>query len=207
MKLAAKIMTAAQIIGKIEKNGVNQHFKFKYQAWDDVVPAVRDACATVGIAILPSMRLIASENGHTLVSVSVTVSDAESDETFTVESCGEAKGNDDKGLQKAYTSAYKYLLLKLFLIPVYGDDDPDGSAPSATPASDVKRPPSGKNELDDAVAHLIAITGVTKAELRDLIGNRSVIEVYRASQKAKAKTLDNVKTVLGAMDAGVAHVA
>ena len=199
MKLAAKIMTAAQIIGKIEKNGVNQHFKFKYQAWDDVVPAVRDACATVGIALVPSMRLIASENGHSLVSVSVTVCDAESDETYVVESCGEAKGNDDKGLQKAYTSAYKYLLLKLFLIPVHGDDDPDGTTPAPKSASEPKRPPSGNQAMTAAVNRLCDITGMDKPGLKQLLGGLSVIEVDKAC--AEAKELGDVVAVIDRMKA------
>ena len=201
MKLAAKIMQAAQLIGKVAKNGENTHFKFKYQAWDDVVPAVRDACATAGIALLPSMYLIRAENGHTLVQVTVTVADAEGDETYSVDTCGEAKGNDDKGIQKAYTSAYKYLLLKLFLIPVHGDDDPDGPAPSATPASQPRRAPTGNAAMNEAVAHLLTVTGLDKPALKALIGTASVMETHAKAVETGAKSLDDVVALLDSLKA------
>ncbi len=36
MRLAQKVLKVSQAIGCVEKNGLNAHFKFKYQAWDDV---------------------------------------------------------------------------------------------------------------------------------------------------------------------------
>ena len=201
MKLAAKIMQAAQLIGKVPKLGENTHFKFKYQAWDDVVPAVRDACATAGIALLPSMYLIRSEGGHTFVQVTVTVADAEGDETYSLDTCGEAKGNDDKSVQKAYTSAYKYLLLKLFLIPVSGDDDPDGVPPSATPASQAKRPPSGAAAMDEAVNHLLTVTGLDKKGLKNLMNGASVMETFSRAKESGAKSLEDVIAILDALKA------
>lgn len=135
--LAAKLLKASKIIGKIEKaksptGGVN----FAYQGWDAIMPAVRNACIEVGIAVLPSFNLISVEhverNGKTwhyvYGSLSLTVADQDSDATYTVTSVGESQGVDDKGVQKAYTSALKYAYLKLFQIPTVDDakDDPDG---------------------------------------------------------------------------------
>jgi hypothetical protein len=202
MKLAAKIALASQLIGKVPKNGENTHFKFRYQAWDDVVPAVRDACATAGIALIPSMYLVRSENGHTVVQVTVRIVDTEGDEEYTVDTVGESKGNDDKGLQKAFTSAYKYALLKLFLIPVHGDEDPDGAPASPTPASVPQRPPSGKKVMDAAVAHLLEVTGLDKAGLRDLLAGASVVATSEAVRDAGATTLEQVKAIIEGLKGG-----
>lgn len=140
LSLAAKIAAAALTIGKIEKNGNNAHFKYRYQAWDDVVPAVRDACAEHGIWLMPSMTLLESSlPGHVQVQITLNVVDTESPERYTMLWLGEAKGTDDKGFQKAGTSGMKYLLLKLFLIPIHGDEDPDGATPTSTPATGPKK--------------------------------------------------------------------
>lgn len=121
-----RIADASALIGHIEKDGFNAHFKFKYQAWDDVVPALQSACIESGLWLIPSMELVSHENGHAIVKLELTVVDQATAERIAVQWFGEAKGTDDKGIQKAATSAYKYLALKLFQIPTTGVvDDPD----------------------------------------------------------------------------------
>lgn len=121
-----RIADASALIGHIEKDGFNAHFKFKYQAWDDVVPALQSACIESGLWLIPSMELVSHENGHAIVKLELTVVDQATTECIAVQWFGEAKGTDDKGIQKAATSAYKYLALKLFQIPTTGVvDDPD----------------------------------------------------------------------------------
>ena len=129
MRLAQKVLKVSQSIGCVEKNGLNAHFKFKYQAWDDVLPAVRNACIEHGVQITPSVLDARSDNGHVLVHMSFTIKDATAEELDTFFWFGEAKGNDDKGIQKAITSCTKYALLKYFMIPIVDDTDPDGDAP------------------------------------------------------------------------------
>jgi hypothetical protein len=128
MTLAQKVLAVSQAIGCVEKNGLNQHFKFRYQAWDDVLPAVRNACVEVGVQIRPSVVAMTNEGGHVMVTMQFTVVDASSGESDTFQWFGEAKGNDDKGVQKAITSCTKYALLKYFLIPIVDDTDTDAHA-------------------------------------------------------------------------------
>lgn len=130
MKLAQKVLKVSQAIGCVEKNGLNAHFKFKYQAWDDVLPAVRNACCEVGVQITPSVHSIKHEGGHVIVEMGFNVTDSETNEKDGFRWFGEAKGNDDKGVQKAITSCTKYALLKYFMIPIVDDTDPDGDAPN-----------------------------------------------------------------------------
>jgi hypothetical protein len=129
MKLAQKVLKVSQAIGCVEKNGLNAHFKFKYQAWDDVLPAVRNACCEVGVHITPSVHSIKHEGGHVIVEMGFNVTDSETNEKDGFRWFGEAKGNDDKGIQKAITSCTKYALLKYFMIPIVDDLDPDGDVP------------------------------------------------------------------------------
>ena len=149
MKLAQKVLKVSQAIGCVEKNGLNQHFKFKYQAWDDVLPAVRNACCEVGVHITPSVHSIKHEGGHVIVEMGFNVTDSETNEKDGFRWFGEAKGNDDKGIQKAITSCTKYALLKYFMIPIVDDTDPDGDAP-ATPAAKPKKAEPTKVDSNSA---------------------------------------------------------
>lgn len=149
MKLAQKVLKVSQAIGCVEKNGLNAHFKFKYQAWDDVLPAVRNACCEVGVHITPSVHSIKHEGGHVIVEMGFNVTDSETNEKDGFRWFGEAKGNDDKGIQKAITSCTKYALLKYFMIPIVDDTDPDGDAP-ATPAAKPKKAEATKVDSNSA---------------------------------------------------------
>jgi len=123
--LAAKLIRAATSIGHVEKGGFNAHFKFKFQAWDDVLPAVRGACATAGIWVVESFDVVERDASYVRVLGTFTVLDAESGDTLTFTWPGEANGNDDKKIQKAITSATKYAFLKLFMIAVEGEVETD----------------------------------------------------------------------------------
>jgi hypothetical protein len=138
LTLAQKVLAVSESIGCVEKNGLNQHFKFKYQAWDDVLPAVRNACVEIGVQIRPSVVQMTNNNGHTVVTMQFTVCDASTNESEQFQWYGEAKGNDDKGIQKAITSCTKYALLKYFMIPIVDDTDTDAHGP-AIPAANPKK--------------------------------------------------------------------
>ena len=127
--LAAKVLAVSRSIGAVEKNGLNAHFKFKYQAWDDVLPAVRNACVENGVQITPTVNRVTHDGQHVLVEMAFTVRDTESDQIDVFVWYGESKGNDDKGIQKAITSCTKYALLKYLMIPIVDDTDTDAHGP------------------------------------------------------------------------------
>ncbi len=129
LSLAAKVLAVSRSIGAVEKNGLNAHFKFKYQAWDDVLPAVRNACCEHGVQITPSISSCTHDGQHVLVQMTFTVKDSDTGETDQFCWFGEAKGNDDKGIQKAITSCTKYALLKYLMIPIVDDTDTDAHGP------------------------------------------------------------------------------
>ena len=137
LTLAAKVLAVSRSIGAVEKNGLNQHFKFKFQAWDDVLPAVRNACVEHGVQITPTVNRVTHDGQHVLVEMAFSVRDTESDQRDEFTWFGESKGNDDKGIQKAITSCTKYALLKYLMIPIVDDTDTDADGP-AKPAAPTK---------------------------------------------------------------------
>lgn len=152
-----KIIAAMQKVGVIEKNGENKHFKFKYQAWDDVLPVMKSAFMDAGLVFEPSItnatyiKTRTSEGHETLsralVQMRFIVKDAETGQVLTDASWyGESGTADDKAIQKAATSATKYFLLKYLMIPS-NDADPDGDGPIATPAKPHVQKPDPKREM------------------------------------------------------------
>jgi len=136
--IARKILKVSQEIGHIDKDGFNAHFKFKYQAWDDVLPAIRQACVKVGLTVVPSFDLVGDPGDRVYVRGTFTIMDADDPTAapITMTWVGESLGKDDKGVQKAITSATKYAYLKLFMIPCADTVDPDAEpGPKAKPAA------------------------------------------------------------------------
>jgi hypothetical protein len=134
--LAYKLGKISQHIGTIEKNGENKHFKFMYQAWDDVLPQLREACTTFNVWIVPTMLETKMHTGNAgkmfyEARVALRAVDMVTGESETVEWVGLADASDDKAPQKCGTQAYKYAALKLFMIPARDDTDSDGHAPKA----------------------------------------------------------------------------
>lgn len=189
----AKILAVTARIGKIEANGRNKEQGYSYQAWAEVLPAIRAACVDLGLCITPSMDVeyipvtVTAKDGQNMrtvvravVRATFTIRDIATGEEIALKWAGEAGASDDKGIQKAMTSATKYLYLKLFMITVRDDHDPDGDQPRASRASAGTR----KAQSDDpnAKAKLDAATWWAKNG-----GNETLLSSLRAALKTKGE--------------------
>lgn len=123
--IASKIIAISKAIGAIGKNGKNQEFGFAFQSWEDVLRSTSNACRKNGLWVIPSVSKLNMVGGVVYIDLELTVIDVESGEKVQLSWIGESRKADDKGLQQAITSAYKYAVLKIFMIPVQGDVDPD----------------------------------------------------------------------------------
>ena len=194
LTLAAKVLAVSRSIGAVEKNGLNQHFKFKFQAWDDVLPAVRNACVEHGVQITPTVKSVTHDGQHVLVEMAFTVRDTESDQRDEFVWFGESKGNDDKGIQKAITSCTKYALLKYLMIPIVDDTDTDADGP-AKPAAKAAAPT--KVTVEDART---VMRNSVKFNWQDMGGTNAQFTVLR--ELATAKGADVFELVHAALADG-----
>lgn len=199
LTLAAKVLAVSRSIGAVEKNGLNQHFKFKFQAWDDVLPAVRNACVEHGVQITPTVNRVTHDGQHVLVEMAFTVRDTESDQRDEFVWYGESKGNDDKGIQKAITSCTKYALLKYLMIPIVDDTDTDADGP-AKPAA--KAPAPTKVTVEDARA---VMRNSVKSHWQEMGGTNAQFTQLR--DKAVAKGQDVFELVHAALAEGCMDIA
>lgn len=128
----------ARVMGKLErlpKSGHNKHFNYHYATESDVADAIRKAMADEQIALLVDIAEFSREGKRTILKINFTFACGESGATATQTWYGEADDMQDKGINKAATSAEKYFLMKTFLISA-GDmaDDPDSGMDEDTPA-------------------------------------------------------------------------
>jgi len=174
VNVAKKILEVSRLVGRVEKGGYNSSQKFHYQAWEDVLPAVRDACIDVGLLVVTSCDSVdrstykkgEDEKQRVTVNCSFRFIDTDTGTALEVNWAGEAEAYDDKAIQKAITSATKYCFLKVFMIPVKGDIDPDGDHGGEPSQS---RPPteSRNKPAVDWKALIQTTLGASEQQLRD----------------------------------------
>lgn len=132
--LHRKLAEVTEAVGRVPKEGWNDHFKYHYVKEEDLVEAVRGELASRHVTLLPSCSEIERAGTITTVKVRFAFVDGETGEMFEADWFGTGDDKSDKGLYKAYTGAVKYFLMKSFLIPT--GDDPEGSQGTSKPASD-----------------------------------------------------------------------
>lgn len=116
---------------KVEKSGFNDHQNYAYVMEKDLLDSVRKDIAEKGIFIFSSTEEVHHEGKLTTIKVKNTFVDSESGETFEVYSAGQGADGQDKGVYKAITGAYKYFLMKNFMLA--GDEDPEKTPKTAKP--------------------------------------------------------------------------
>ena len=183
----SKIAAVSKAIGGVPASGTNTHFRYQFQPWEEVRRAVRDACLVEGLWVTESMTDCRVESNKTVVCIEITYhADGESLSTLWY---GEANDTQDKGVQKAATSAVKYAWLKTFMLT---DQDPDPDAGADVPV--VKKP--APNPVDEATARLLEWCGgdksVTGARWRSLGKNNA----ERTERVRKANSLADLDAEL-----------
>lgn len=159
--------------------------KYKAISEEKVTSAIRPFLTKYGVLIIPTLQisknkeLIRTEktiNMLTEVHVTYRIQNVEDkNDFFEVESDGAGVDTQDKGIGKAMTYAYKYMLLRSLAIPTGEDPDKISS-----------------EELDSKLA---SKPNITEKILRDFIAEKGiktekVIEVLKSYQIKKLNEID-----------------
>ena len=145
--LVTKLAEVMVEVGTIPKNGRNDFHKYSYATEADVLRPVQQALGRRNVAIVsstgePSWREVQTKNGPQpvcMLRLKFSIRDGDTGEIIEFEGLGEGADSGDKAICKAMTSAVKYALLKLFLIPTGDDPDADGREASRRPAQAAPR--------------------------------------------------------------------
>lgn len=139
-KLAAKLAECYDKVARIPERGFNKFHGYKYVLAEDLYSAVRDAFHEVGLVVLPMLHHFeesfitgakGQERRKIVQPMTFLVMDSETGFSLALPWHSEAMDDEDKGTGKALTSALKYFLKTLLIIPT-GDDPDAGQAPAET---------------------------------------------------------------------------
>ncbi len=128
--LALKLARVMSQVRHVPKNGRNDFHGYDYIMESDLVDSLRDKLAQQGVAILPSIRAheLTPSKDHrgrmqylATITLDMTFIDGASGDQMTTTWVGQGVDVGDKAYYKAYTGAFKYALLKTFLVS--GEDD------------------------------------------------------------------------------------
>lgn len=129
--LTTKLVKVMNETKRVAKNGRNDFHKYDYVTEADILEAVRENLVNNNVFIFTSVVQTQKEGDMTSVMTLHTLVDGDSGESMEVRGMGQGQDKGDKGSNKAITSAMKYMLMKMFLIPT-GDDveasDADGKS-------------------------------------------------------------------------------
>ena len=128
--LAMKMAQVMAEVRHVPKNGRNAFHKYDYIMESDLIDQLRGKLSSRHIAIFPSIRdhrveAVNDSRGRTTylatVSLEITFIDGDSGDQMTTVWVGQGLDQGDKSYYKAYTGAFKYALLKTFLVT--GEED------------------------------------------------------------------------------------
>lgn len=128
--LYQKIAAVMKQVDYLQKDGKVDFNKTKYNVITEekVTSAVRKAMVDVGLVILPIDQEHIREGTLTTVNTKYKIVDIETGQHEIIVSSGTGVDTQDKGVGKAMTYSYKYMLLRTFAIPTGEDPDKTSSA-------------------------------------------------------------------------------
>lgn len=123
--LYQKISKVMQDIQYLAKDGKIEYKNTRYKAITEekVTGAVREALIKHGLVIIPVEQEHLKEGTLTTVNTKYKIIDIDTGQFEIIASSGTGVDTQDKGVGKAMTYSYKYMLLRTFAIPT--GEDPD----------------------------------------------------------------------------------
>ena len=126
-----RISAVMQDVQYLAKDDQIEFGKTKYRAISEekVTTTIRKSLITHGIVIVPVKQEHSKDGVLTTVDVTYRIQNIENENDY-IEAVSSGTGVDtqDKGVGKAMTYAYKYLLLRTFAIPTGEDPEKESSA-------------------------------------------------------------------------------
>ena len=132
----------AEVMKDVQYLCKDDHVKFGQQDYkaiseEKVTSTVRESLIKNGIVIVPIEQEHKRDGTITTVDVAYRIQNIENVDDFVVaKSSGTGADTQDKGVGKAMTYSYKYLLLRTFAIPT--GDDPDKISSAEIDAKDLR---------------------------------------------------------------------
>lgn len=154
--LYQKISAVMKDVEYLSKDGQIKFKTTNYKAITEekVTSTVRESLIKNGLVILPIEQSHKREGTLTTVDTKYKIVCVDTKEYEIITSSGTGVDSQDKGVGKAMTYSYKYLLLRTFAIPT--GDDPDKVSSAELDDEEAKRKASQQKLIDDKKPNLLA---------------------------------------------------
>ena len=163
---------------------------YKAISEEKVTSTLRESLIKNGLVIIP-IEQTAGRNGNvSTVNTKYKIIDIDTGQFEILASSGEGADTQDKGVGKAMTYAYKYMLLRTFAIPT--GEDPDKV--SSTELDEKQRQAEEKKAKEAEVD--AKIYPELKAKWEVLAGNMDGFEDWHGKQKIAGMTNDKMNKYL-----------
>ena len=181
--LYKKISAVMQDISYLSKDDKVEFNNTKYKAISEekVTSSVRESLIRHGLVILPVKQAHKREGTLTTVDTEYKIVDIDTGDFEIIVSSGTGVDTQDKGVGKAMTYSYKYLLLRSFAIPTGEDPDKISSA-----ELDAKAKEEEKKEIPASL----------KAKYQLLKGSLDGMEEWVAAQYSKGRKYPQMENIL-----------
>lgn len=226
MKIYKDLRGVMSEIEAVTKSKINQQQNYKYRSIDDVYNMIQPIFGKHGIFIVPKVIEIKederqSKSGGVLNNITLTMEYsfyADDGSSLSTIAVGKAMDSGDKALDKAKSSAMKYLLLQMFLIPTEEDKDiekdnpepkkvdkPKPSQPeSPAPKPDLNSMFSQFTEGLNGIDNIFELEGWGKKHKKDIemLAEPQQIELrklYASRQKAIAEQAPATEKAAGSL--------
>lgn len=168
--LYKKISAVMQDVEYLTKDDQIKFKSTNYKAISEekVTRTVRESLIKNGLIILPINQEHSRNDTLSTVDVTYKIIDTETGESESIVSSGTGVDTQDKGVGKAMTYAYKYLLLRTFAIPT--GEDPDKTASAEIDAK----------EQESITQEQVGLIKQSAMQFADLRGGARVDDVYKA---------------------------
>lgn len=134
LSFRGKLIEVYKKIDHIEKKGNNARQGYRFVRSADVLRAIRNAFAELGVYAQTNVDLLSTYDIKTnsggnmhaaTVKVTITLHDLDSSETLIISGIGDGADSGDKGVYKAQTGGVKNALRNAFLVPDEADPEAD----------------------------------------------------------------------------------
>jgi hypothetical protein len=134
------VMKDVEYLQKDDKISFGQT-NYKAISEEKVTSTIRKSLIEHGLVIIPIDQEHSKDGNLTTVNVKYQITDIETGENIIAVSSGTGADTQDKGVGKAMTYSYKYLLLRTFAIPT--GEDPDKIISAELDSKQKEEPQSG----------------------------------------------------------------
>ncbi|MFB6364267.1 ERF family protein [Paenibacillus elgii] len=202
-QLYKKIHQVMQEVKYLQKDDKVEFGNTKYKAISEekVTMTVRDSLIKNGLIIIPIEQTHSREGSLSTVDVKYKIVDIDTGEYEIATSSGTGADTQDKGVGKAMTYSYKYLLLRTFAIPTGDDPDKISSAElddqqrkrkeNSKQAENPKGATSGDKKQEDKKSSAPSgesIPTSLKKLYQDYAGDLNNLKTWVVKQKEKNRT-------------------